>query len=235
MKKQINQTFIPIFGVVLLAVGGVILMSVIFFKLAIPQNTGDTRKFIETQNPLITTVDSGQITKPDIHKKDYLYGNPNAPVTIFEFSDFACPYCQVMAVNLKKLINKNPDVVNIVWKDFPITSLHETAGAAHVAAYCAGEQGKFWEYHDLLFQSQDNLNRTTYLKLAQNLKLKPNAFASCLDDPKSTTQILQNVQDGYALGVDGTPYLFINDQRISGLVSEEELQQTIDLHKKLPE
>ncbi|MFA5954846.1 MAG: DsbA family protein [Patescibacteria group bacterium] len=196
------------------------------------ENSGTNPHYSTTQDPLITKVDSVEITLPSERQDDFIYGNTTAAVTIFEFSDFACPYCRVMASLLKQAIDENPGVVKLIWRDFPINQLHPEAASAHLAARCAGAQGKFWEFHDQIFAAQE-LDRTTFLTIAQNLHLNPITFSSCLQSDEAKGVILKNIKEGNALGVDGTPYLFIGDQRISGLLTAEELNQVIQLHKTI--
>ena len=82
-------------------------------------------------------------------------------MTLIEFSDFQCPFCQRVAPTLKQLRDTYGDKVRIVWKDFPLTQIHPQAFKAGEAAHCAGDQGKFWEYHDRLFANQQELQPTT--------------------------------------------------------------------------
>ena len=96
---------------------------------------------------------------------------PSAPVTLIEFSDFQCPFCQRVAPTLKQVRDTYGDKVRIVWKDFPLTQIHPQAFKAGEAAHCAGEQGKFWEYHDRLFANQQPLQPDDLKKHAADLGL----------------------------------------------------------------
>ena len=110
----------------------------------------------------------------------FALGPREAPVTIVEFSDFQCPFCRGVVPTLKQLAARYPDRVRLVFRDFPIPSLHPDAPLAHEAARCAGEQGQFWPYHDLLFE-RTNLNAAALKQYAADLKLDDKKFAECLD------------------------------------------------------
>ncbi|PJE76273.1 hypothetical protein COV04_00100 [Candidatus Uhrbacteria bacterium CG10_big_fil_rev_8_21_14_0_10_48_11] len=210
---------------------GYLMLRALNGSINVPSSTTGN-SYVTTKDPLITKVQSNAPTLPTARADDFVYGNPNAPVTIFEYSDFACPYCRVMATLLKQAIDENPTVVKLVWRDFPIVTLHPGVENAHLAAWCAGAQGKFWQYHDALFKA-DTLDRKTFLTVAQKLYLNPVTFASCLDSDTAKAAVSKNLSEGNTLNVDGTPYLFVGDQRISGLLTAEELQQVIDLHKAI--
>ena len=104
---------------------------------------------------------------------------------------------------------------------------------AHQAAYCAGEQNKFWEYHDKLFEAQGTFSRETFLAIVQALGLKLPSFTACIDDTAPRQLIEADIQEGNDLNIDGTPYLFIGDQQFSGVLSDEELEQVINFQKQL--
>ena len=124
---------------------------------------------------------------------------PSAPVTLIEFSDFQCPFCQRVEPTLKQLRETYGDKVRIVWKDFPLTQIHPQAFKAGEAAHCAGDQGKYWEYHDRLFANQQALQPADLKKHAADLGLDAAAFSSCLDSSKYG----ERVRDGVA---QGTPW-----------------------------
>ena len=100
-----------------------------------------------------------------------LRGRPNAPVVVVEFSDFGCPFCRNVQSSLKDLLDKYHGKVSLAYRDFPLKELHPQAQLAATASRCAGEQGKFWEYHDLLFANADKLTRDGLLENAPSLKL----------------------------------------------------------------
>src|SRR5712691_2465349 len=156
-----------------------------------------------------------------------LRGDPKAPVVIVEFSDFQCPYCQSVEPTLKKLLAKYEGRVSLVYRDLPLREIHPQAQLAAEASRCAGEQGKFWEYHDSLFENQDKLNREGLLQQARKLKFDEKQFDSCLSSGKYKPQIEQERQLGLEAGVTGTPGFFINENLLTGNLPQESFEKFI--------
>jgi protein-disulfide isomerase len=154
-------------------------------------------------------------------------GNPKAPVMIVEFADFQCPYCQQVEPTLKMVLAKNEGQVAISFRDMPLTQIHPLAQGAAEAARCAGEQGKFWEYHDALFANQNKLDKPGLLEQARSLKLDDKQFDSCLTSERYKTQIEQDAQDARHAGVNGTPAFFINGVFLNGAQPEATFETTI--------
>ena len=166
-----------------------------------------------------------------------LRGSPEAPVILVEFSDFQCPFCRKVQPTLKKLLEKYDGQVSLAYRDFPLREMHPRAELGAESARCAGEQGKFWEFHDLLFATSDKLNRDGAMELARGLKLDEKQFDICLSSGRYTKQIEQDVQDGIRAGVGGTPGIFINGILLSGAQPEAVFERIIqselaDLRKK---
>jgi len=157
-----------------------------------------------------------------------LRGSPKASVVILEFSDFQCPYCQAVEPTLKKLLAKYEGRVSLAYRDLPLREIHPQAELAAEASRCAAEQGKFWEYHDLLFQNQNKLNREGLVEQARNLKLDDKQFDSCLSSDKYKAQIEQDRQLGLKAGLTGTPGFFINANMMSGDLPQETFEKFID-------
>ncbi len=155
-------------------------------------------------------------------------GNPKAPITIVEFSDFQCPYCKVAEATLNDLLTKYNGRVKLAFRDFPLRTMHAQAQSAAEASRCAGDQGKFWEYHDALFADQSKLNGAGLTETALKLGLDAKSFQSCLAAGKFKAQIDQDVQDGAKAGVSGTPGFFINGVFVSGAQSKAEFERIID-------
>jgi protein-disulfide isomerase len=154
-------------------------------------------------------------------------GNPKAKVMIVEFSDFQCPYCARVEATLKNVLAKHEGEVALAFRDMPIPQIHPFAQGAAEAARCAAEQGKFWEYHDLLIGDQNRLDKNGLLEKAKNLKLDEKQFDSCLTSEKYKTQIQQDSQEGMRAGVSGTPGFFINGIFLSGALPEATFEKTI--------
>lgn len=148
---------------------------------------------------------------------DPTLGPADATVTIVEFSDYECPYCQVWHEQVfGELVAAYGSKVRFVYRDFPLDEVHPQARPAAIAATCAGAQGKFWEYHSLLFGGELGLGseaRTTY---AQQLGLDLERFTACIADEAGSAEVDADLQDAYELGVRGTPTFFINGRPLVG-------------------
>ena len=162
-----------------------------------------------------------------INPSDSVKGNPQAKVTIVEFSDFQCPFCADVEPTLNKILNTYRDQVKLVYKNYPLPS-HQNAQGAALAALCAKEQGKFWEYHDLLFKNQESLEESDLKKYAAGFGLKTEDFNSCLESKKYKSQIEADMMEANRLGVRGTPAFFINGQFLSGAQPFENFQAVIE-------
>ena len=160
--------------------------------------------------------------------RGFVRGAMEAPVTIVEFTDFQCPYCKTATDTVKQVLEKYPGKVKWVFRDFPIPRLHPEAPKAHEAARCAGEQGKFWEYHDLLFDRSPRQAPADLKRYANDLKLGTAAFDQCLDSGKQAGEVNSDVQDGVRLRVEGTPTFFINGRRLAGSEPLATFQKIID-------
>src|SRR3989344_8910929 len=149
-------------------------------------------------------------------KNNQVLGSPDAPVTFVEFGDFQCPFCErFYQTTEKELIEKyvKTGQVKFIWRDFAF--LGQESYDAAVAARCAGEQGKFWEYHNYLFENQRGENQGGFSMInlknfARALNLDPGRFNSCLDSQKYISAVEKETELGRQLGVDGTPSSFIN-------------------------
>lgn len=191
------------------------------------------------QNQLPTKQPSQQVKISA--DNDPIIGNPDAPITIIEFSDFQCPFCarfhtQTLPLILEQYIVQGK--VKLVFRDFPIQSIHPNALPASVAAECANEQGKFREMHDMLFDNQNQWNKqetTDALALFSNyaieIQLNQEIFDSCLTNGKHIEEIRKDLDDGRDYGVSGTPGFFIGNEKI-GFV-ELKGAQPFDSFKKI--
>ena len=154
-------------------------------------------------------------------------GPTNAPVTIVEFSDFQCPYCRQAQDTLKRLMAAYEGKIKLVFRDFPLRSIHPQAQKAAEAAQCAAEQQQFWPYHDKLFAST-NLQMDELKKFAQALALNMEQFTSCLDSSKYAAGIEADMQVGQQAGVNATPAFFVNGSPLSGAASYERFKELVD-------
>jgi protein-disulfide isomerase len=154
-------------------------------------------------------------------------GPDDAPVTIIEFSDFQCPFCQKSVAVLQELRHKYGDKIRLIYRDFPGQN-HPNAFAAAEASECAHQQGKFWQYHDLLFERQASGKTWDFPELAKELGLDPQAFGSCLTSGHFQAEVYKDLEDGLRLGVTSTPTFFINGRPLVGLQSISAFQELID-------
>ncbi len=138
-----------------------------------------------------------------------ILGAEDAPVTIVVFDDFQCPYCAALAPQLKELVGLYPGKVRLVFKQFPL-NIHPFARKAAIASLAAFRQGKFWEYHDLLFDNAKQLNDQKLRALAGQAGLDPVRFEADLQDRGVWADLNRDLQDGVAAGVRGTPAVFVN-------------------------
>ncbi len=155
------------------------------------------------------------------------FGPANAAVTIVEFSDFECPYCSQAADVTNKLKEKYPGKVRVVFRQFPL-SFHPNAHMASQAALEATKQGKFWEFHDLMFQNQRALTRQDLEKYAGQLKMDMKAFKKALDDKSYAAAVDADMKMGAEVAVQGTPTMFLNGKRVSNPTSIEVVSAMVD-------
>jgi protein-disulfide isomerase/Skp family chaperone for outer membrane proteins len=143
-------------------------------------------------------------------------GADSAPITIVEFSDFECPFCGGLFPTLKQIEKDYGDKLRIVYREFPLTSIHPHAEKAAEAALCAFEQQHFWEFHDSMFGNQKELSIADLKQRAADMKLNTEKFNECIDSSRKVEAIQKDVQDGARAGVTGTPAMFINGRFLSG-------------------
>jgi protein-disulfide isomerase len=147
-------------------------------------------------------------------------GNPviglaSAQIQLVEFSDFECPYCRQLEPVLARLRDIYGNRMRVVWKDFPLP-IHSQARGAAEAARCAGDQGHFWEYHDLLFANQQSLMPEDLNRHASAVKLDLEQFAACLARGVHRADITADLEEGTRQGVEATPTVFINGRPVVG-------------------
>ncbi|KKS64312.1 MAG: hypothetical protein UY14_C0040G0007 [Parcubacteria group bacterium GW2011_GWA1_47_9] len=172
--------------------------------------------------PSVLPLQNFQITG-----EDHIRGNFSAPVTLVEFSDFQCPFCERIGPTVNKILNDYPDEVRLVYKNFPL-SFHQYGQQAAEASECASEQGKFWEYHDKLFANQSDFSVENFKKWAKDLNLDSGKFNLCLDSGKYSGKVKSDFDEGTRKGVNGTPTIFVNGQAVVGAQPFEVFKRAID-------
>lgn len=159
-------------------------------------------------------------------------GNKKADYTIIAFSDFQCPFCKRGDDTVKQVIEKYGDKVNYVFKHFPL-SFHPEAAPASKATWAAGKQGKFYEYHDKLFEHQGELGEELYVKIAKELSLNIDKFDKDRNSEEAQKQIDQDMADGKEVGIQGTPGFILNGVKILGAYPFDHFEKVIDGLEKL--
>ncbi len=211
--------------IVALAIFGLIL----FFNDGI-DSEGSAAVPIINQNSPFPSGGTGIVNAEDLVGDDPYLGDANAPLTIIEFSDYQCPFCaRFKTQTLDKIKSEYIDTgkVKFVYRDFPL-SFHQFAQKAAEAAECADDQGKYWEYHDAIFDNQASLNLAKFEEIGNNLELDMESFSDCLDSGKYQQEVLKDFQDGQSLGVRGTPYFIIGNTPLSGAQPFENFKAVID-------
>jgi protein-disulfide isomerase len=194
--------------------------------------------YLGTSSDRPGTSGSGAVSQPQAQQQqvggivnvsaddDAVLGNPNAPVTIIEFSDFQCPFCRKFYKETLPQIKKEyllTGKAKLVYRDFPLVQIHPGATPAAEGAECAKEQGKFWEMHDAIFDEQEKQGSGTVQFTANDVKqwaakigLNTSKFNQCLDSGKYKQEVEKDIADGSAAGVTGTPAVFVNGRLIVG-------------------
>ncbi|MCP4500622.1 MAG: thioredoxin domain-containing protein [Deltaproteobacteria bacterium] len=162
---------------------------------------------------------------PAVHT--FVAGKKDAKVQVVEFADFECPYCSTAASTMSQLKKKYGDRVSFSFRHFPL-SFHPNAQKASEYAQCAGEQGKFWEMHDLIFANQSSLTESDLKGHIKTLALDDVKLSGCLSSGKGTREVASDLALGGTAGVQGTPSFFINGYQHAGAPSPEALSEAID-------
>ena len=177
-----------------------------------------------------------QIPTAPLEKQDVKYdgapilGEEDAPVTIVEFSDFQCPYCARFFEQTFPQLKENyikTGKVKLAFRHLPL-SFHQYAQKTAEASECANEQGKFWEYHDTVFNNQDQLSDTILSTWAGEIGLDVKKFDDCLESGKYKEKVQADSNDAGSYGVSGTPSFFVNGKLLVGAQPYEAFQQVID-------
>jgi protein-disulfide isomerase len=154
-------------------------------------------------------------------------GPANAKITIIEFSDFQCPYCKRGRDTMDEVAKAYPNDVKVVFKHFPL-SFHKEAEPAARASWAAQQQGKFWEFHDTLFNNQDNLGADFYLATARELKLDEAKFKADMASEAADKQIKEDSDLGSKNGIQGTPGFYVGGVAVKGAYPVAHFKQIID-------
>lgn len=217
------------FFITLFILMGLLGKSILTFRTG---PASDVRILADTDDLLVTR----QYTENDLLPSDLplvTFIDPkrgtNTPlVTLVEFSDYSCPYCKDSQDIVERLLEKYPDTLRHVWKDAANLGLYPSSMIAHIAARCSQEQVSFWAFHDELFEQQGTFSNTSLRQIAESLGLDMDTWQSCFDTEEVRGKVERGLIEAEALGVDGTPYFFVNDVRVSGAASFDVIDGIIE-------
>ena len=211
MDDQINKYLIP--GAIILA-GAVIAVAVIYsVNGPSPKNTGKGETAAIGSMPVVTS-------------NDFVLGEQNAPVTVVEYGDFQCPFSKRGADTVNALKQKYGNKLMFVYKNLPL-GFHPEAMPSAKAALAAGRQGKFYEFHDKLYENQDTLGEALYLKIATELGLNMKRFNTDRNSPEIESQIKADAEQAGKLGFNGTPGFALNGVKVLGAYPVEHFEKII--------
>lgn len=222
MEQEVSQNKNNLSIPIAIVLAGALIAGAVLFTRSSPQTVANNGT---VQQVAGNTQQSGGVVSVSADD-DAVLGDPNAPVTLIEFSDFQCPFCRKFYNETLPQIKKDyilTGKAKLVYRDFPLTQIHPGATPAAEGAECAKEQGKFWEMHDAIFDEQNKLGSGTVQftaddvkKWAANIGLNTSKFNQCLDSGKYRQEVEKDLADGSAAGVNGTPATFINGRLVSG-------------------
>ena len=155
--------------------------------------------------------------------EDHIQGPEDAEVTLVEYGDYECPHCGSAYSIVKRVQKHFKKSLRFVFRNFPLNQIHPHAESAAEAAEFAGDHGKFWEMHDLLFENQERLSEALYSELAEELGLSQTALQQALEEGKYRARVRADFSSGVRSGVNGTPTFFINGMRHEGPFDYETL------------
>ena len=154
--------------------------------------------------------------KPNVSQTDHAQGNLDADLVIVEYGDYQCPYCGAAYPVLKELMKEFGSQIKFVFRNFPLSEMHQYARAAAIAAEADNLQGKFWEMHDAIYENQRDLNENLLMKLAEQLKLNIPQFEKDLESTELADKVDSDFESGIMSGVNGTPSFFVNGKKFDG-------------------
>jgi len=223
-SPKLNFFFGLILGIAITATTGFIALS-----LTRNDNSENVAKKQANTNQQVMGEKQQAQQKVDlkINDHDHVLGSKDAPIKIFEFSDFQCPYCARFHTTMHQVIKEYGDKVAWIYKQFPIAS-HPLGMPGALASECAAEQGKFWQFADKTFENQKSLTADSFEKFAQEIGLDVSQFKACIKEEKYKDKVLTDYNLGIESGVRGTPSNFINNQLVPGAVPYENIKSIID-------
>ena len=188
---------------------------------SVKQDVSDLNTKIDTLAKNAKQQRGGKAAPNTVELGNNVMGEANASYAIIEFTDYQCPFCkrhstQVLPQIKKELIDTGK--VKYALRDYPL-GFHQQAKGAAVAANCAGQQGKYWEMHEVLFENQRGLKDSLYIETAQSLGLDATAFTQCINNPANSKAVDADMAYGNTLGVTGTPKFFVGKVKGKSIVN----------------
>ncbi len=236
-RKEHNKNLLIATAILALLVGGTIYLfgEFLFFGNLLTVNTVNMRPNINStyqtapNDPLITIAPNtdNQITAPVINGTDPSLGAATAKVNIVQFSRFDCSFCKQQENILRQALSKYGQDVKLIHKDYPEKDITAISYQAAVAARCAAEQGKFWEYGDELYKHSQKLNVNDLTQAAKDLQLDNREFQDCLNSGNARQLVNNNLDEGDGLGITGVPFVYVNQQKLTGEISLEDIDRMI--------
>ena len=227
MKKTENYVLFVAFGFLsaIILFGGIIFFLRDGREPSVAGERGSADMQKSKEGDLLVTP-AWKVFRPEVLSSDPVRGARDAPVDIVMFGGFGCAACKDVQPTLSRILEDYAGMVRLVWKDFPDPRNPNSRTAAR-AARCAQVQGKFWQYHDLLFQWQGSFSNEAYLQIAQELKLDEDAFSQCLESEDIFSLVGSGMEEAQRVRVDTLPSIFVNGRRIEGSFSYPEIQALI--------
>jgi protein-disulfide isomerase len=177
-----------------------------------------------------TTATNSTTTYTPTIDDDPIIGSNDAAVTIIAFEDFQCPYCAAAAPILRAVLQQYPNDVKLVFRDFPLYTIHAQALSAALAGECADDQNVFWQWHDLVYERQAQLSTApdSYYDWATELGLDVDRFMACFTSEKHADEIDRDQNSGILSGVTATPTFFVNGYKVEGVISQDQWSNIIE-------
>jgi Na+/H+ antiporter NhaA len=220
LSLQGDQLREATFGVLVASAGAALTTWAVFRVTALLPTPRRLRALLGDADPLV------DLAEPVDLERDHVRGPLDAPVTVVEYGDFQCPYCGRAEPVVRELLAGRGDV-RYVWRHLPLPQVHPDAALAAEAAEAAGEQGAFWDMHDLLFQHQDHLQPKDLLRYAAQLGLDVERFRDDLREHRTAGRVAEDVQSAELSGVSGTPTFFVNGRRHYGAYDLATLRKAV--------
>jgi protein-disulfide isomerase len=228
-KQNSNQLMIPIAIVI---AGAMITAGIIFTGGQAPAAGLNANAEADFGNSL--SASAANIRLPE--KGEHVRGNPNAPITIIEFSDFQCPFCERIHPTLDRILNEYDGQVKWIYRHFPLASIHPEATKSAVASECIAElagNDAFWEFVGDMFENQSRLGDHLYAELATSFGVKEKDFTACMSSKESADKVMEDLIDATKSGGQGTPYVIVLDKKgrpfpFSGALPYEQIKMVVE-------